>query len=133
MIQAVTQTSPVQPQPISNAVLTLEEVAEYLRLPIDSVHRHAVQSLLPGQMIEGEWRFLKSAIDQWLAKPMALTPNQSIISHEDLEAAKSKKDELLALVRSWDTPDQEAHQTETWNHLQLAFQQSEGLRTRDEA
>jgi excisionase family DNA binding protein len=133
MMQAITQPPLVPSQSMLHSVLTLEEVAEYLRLPIDSVRRHAVQSLLPGQVIEGEWRFSRSAIDQWLAKPMPPVQNQPLISHEDLQAAKSRKDELLALVRSWDTSDQEAHQTETWNHLKTAFQQREGLPVKDEA
>jgi hypothetical protein len=57
-----TRSSPlIQPE-----VLTLEEVAVYLRLSPDIVQRQAVQGLLPGRNIEGGWRFLKSAIDHWL-------------------------------------------------------------------
>lgn len=48
-------------------VLTLEEVAAYLRLPADVVLRQATHGSLPGRKIEDNWRFLKSAIDLWLS------------------------------------------------------------------
>jgi excisionase family DNA binding protein len=47
-------------------VLTLEEVARYLRLPKDTVVRQAAQGAIPGRQIEDTWRFLKTAIDDWL-------------------------------------------------------------------
>jgi excisionase family DNA binding protein len=47
-------------------VLTLEEVADYLRLPKEMIERQANQGQLPARRIEDTWRFLKSAIDDWL-------------------------------------------------------------------
>lgn len=47
-------------------VLTLEEVAAYLRLPQDTIARQAAQGTIPGRQIEDTWRFLKAAIDEWL-------------------------------------------------------------------
>ncbi len=47
-------------------VLTLEEVAGYLRLPKEIVERQATQGRIPGRCIEATWRFLKKAIDEWL-------------------------------------------------------------------
>lgn len=47
-------------------VMTVEEVSEYLRLPEDSVRTLAVDGRIPCQMIAGEHRFHKKAIDQWL-------------------------------------------------------------------
>ena len=47
-------------------VLTLEEVAAYLRLPKDTVARQAARGSIPGRQIEDTWRFLKAAIDEWL-------------------------------------------------------------------
>jgi excisionase family DNA binding protein len=63
-----------QPQPPrasvngpSSEVLTLAEAATYLRLPeaavVDLVHSQG----LPGRCISGEWRFLKAALEHWLA------------------------------------------------------------------
>src|SRR5438552_5328751 len=47
-------------------VLTLEEVARYLRLPKDTIVRQAAQGHIPGRQIEDTWRFLRAAIDDWL-------------------------------------------------------------------
>lgn len=47
-------------------VLTLEEVAAYLRLPPETVLHQATQGKLPGRRIEDTWRFLQAAIDDWL-------------------------------------------------------------------
>jgi excisionase family DNA binding protein len=47
-------------------VLTLDEVAAYLRLPTETIVRQAARGALPGRQIEDTWRFLKTAIDDWL-------------------------------------------------------------------
>lgn len=47
-------------------VLTLEEAAAYLRLPEETIERQAKKGQLPARRIEDTWRFLKSAIDDWL-------------------------------------------------------------------
>ena len=47
-------------------VLTLDEVAKYLRLPKETIERQAIQGKIPGRRIEESWRFLKKAIDHWL-------------------------------------------------------------------
>jgi excisionase family DNA binding protein len=49
-----------------NNTLTLEEAAMYLKLPSDTVAEQAAQGLLPGRRINQSWRFLRTAIDQWL-------------------------------------------------------------------
>ena len=47
-------------------VLTLKEAAEFLRLSPETVERQAVQGNIPGQLIEGSWRFLHAALEDWL-------------------------------------------------------------------
>lgn len=47
-------------------VLTLEEAADYLRLPKEALERQAAQGHIPGRQIDDTWRFLKAAIDDWL-------------------------------------------------------------------
>lgn len=53
-------------QSVSTEVFTLEEAAAYLKLPLEAVAREADQGHLPGRRIADTWRFLKSAIDDWL-------------------------------------------------------------------
>lgn len=47
-------------------VLTLEEAADYLRVPEELIARQAAAGSIPGRQIENTWRFLKSALDDWL-------------------------------------------------------------------
>ncbi len=47
-------------------VLTLKEVADYLKIPEDKIEKQALRGIIPGRRIEHEWRFLKTAIDDWL-------------------------------------------------------------------
>lgn len=47
-------------------VLTLEEAANYLRLPAETIEEQASRGYIPGRRIEDTWRFLKAAIDDWL-------------------------------------------------------------------
>ncbi|WP_207682256.1 helix-turn-helix domain-containing protein [Desulfonema magnum] len=47
-------------------VFTLKEVAEYLRVPEEKIERQVLRGRIPGRRIEDEWRFLKTAIDDWL-------------------------------------------------------------------
>ena len=50
-------------------VLTLEEAATYLKLPTETLLRQAIQGTLPGRNIDNTWRFLKTAINDWLTAP----------------------------------------------------------------
>ncbi len=47
-------------------ILTLEEASTYLRLSIETVANEALNGNIPGRKIENDWRFLKTAIDDWL-------------------------------------------------------------------
>jgi excisionase family DNA binding protein len=49
-------------------VLTLEEVASYLRLPPEVIEREALEGQIPGRRIDDRWRFLKTAADEWLRR-----------------------------------------------------------------
>jgi excisionase family DNA binding protein len=48
-------------------VLTLAEVAAYLRLPESEVVTAIHTQALPARLVGGEWRFLKPAIQEWLS------------------------------------------------------------------
>src|SRR5690348_9853107 len=48
-------------------VFTLSEVAAYLRLPEGDVLRLVKEQGLPARQLGAEWRFLKAAVQQWLA------------------------------------------------------------------
>lgn len=50
-------------------VLTLPEVAAYLRLSELDVLRLVADQNLPARRLANEWRFLKSAVQHWLSTP----------------------------------------------------------------
>ena len=50
----------------ANDILTLEEVASYLRLTPQTIYKWAQERRIPGAKLGKEWRFRKSIIDRWL-------------------------------------------------------------------
>lgn len=48
-------------------MMTLEEVAEYLRLHPSTVYRLVREGVIPGCKVGNRWRFNKERIGQWLA------------------------------------------------------------------
>ncbi len=47
-------------------VMTVSEVAEYLRIPRGSVYKLAQEGRIPCQKVGKHWRFRKEAVDIWL-------------------------------------------------------------------
>ena len=54
---------------LSPEVMTLEEVAEFLRLPQATVRQHVVRLAIPARQIGEEWRFSRRALEEWLRGP----------------------------------------------------------------
>ena len=50
----------------NGVVLTLAEVAAYLRMPEAKIELLVREHNLPGRSLGDDWRFLKSAVDDWL-------------------------------------------------------------------
>ena len=75
-------------------VLTLDEVADYLRLPIETVERQAKLGQMPARRIEETWRFLRSAIDDWLrshdSRTIFLQQAGALADDESLAALRSQ-------------------------------------------
>ena len=49
-------------------VMTIDEVAEYLRIPRSSLYKLAQDGRIPCQKVGRHWRFRRAAIDEWLSK-----------------------------------------------------------------
>jgi excisionase family DNA binding protein len=56
-------------------ILTIREVAEYLKLNEKTTYRLASEGKIPGFKVGGAWRFKKLEIDNWIK-------SQSEITHE---------------------------------------------------
>ena len=57
--------------PSSSLMMTLDEVAEYLRLHRTTVYRLAREGVIPGFKIGSQWRFNKARVDQLMARQEA--------------------------------------------------------------
>ncbi|MFC1674529.1 helix-turn-helix domain-containing protein [Candidatus Omnitrophota bacterium] len=49
-----------------DAWMTLEEVAQYLKVSKDSIYRLAQKGEMPASKIGNLWRFKKEEIDEWM-------------------------------------------------------------------
>jgi excisionase family DNA binding protein len=49
-----------------NEILTIEDVAAYLRLTPQTIYRWAQEKRIPAVKLGKEWRFRRSIIDAWL-------------------------------------------------------------------
>ena len=49
-------------------ILTLKEVAKYLKLAEKTAYRLAAEGKLPGFKVGGSWRFKQEDIVQWIEK-----------------------------------------------------------------
>ncbi|MBN1414936.1 MAG: helix-turn-helix domain-containing protein [Bacteroidales bacterium] len=51
-------------------IMTLEEVAEYLRVKPQTIYTWAQEKKIPAAKLGKEWRFKKSMIDKWFLESM---------------------------------------------------------------
>jgi excisionase family DNA binding protein len=49
-------------------LMTIDEVAKYLRIHKSTVYRLAKDRRIPASKVGNKWRFRKDVIDQWLSK-----------------------------------------------------------------
>lgn len=50
---------------MANDIMTIREVAEYLRLNDKTTYRYAAEGKIPGFKIGGAWRFRREDIVEW--------------------------------------------------------------------
>ncbi len=55
---------------LDNEILTIEEVASYLRLKPQTIYKWAQEKRIPAAKLGKEWRFRRSVIDRWLDDQM---------------------------------------------------------------
>ena len=84
--KAAAKSEGAEQAPPAGEVLTLTEAAAYLRLPEAEVERLARTEGLPGRAVGEEWRFLKTALQDWLYGSAPTRPS---------------KEALLARIGSW--------------------------------
>jgi excisionase family DNA binding protein len=53
---------------MADQILTLKEVAAYLKLAEKTAYRLASEGKLPGFKVGGSWRFKSSDLEEWIEK-----------------------------------------------------------------
>ena len=61
-----------------DSVLTILELADYLKVSKSTLYKLAQEGKLPGQKVGRHWRFRKQAVDRWL--------EETRVSHIDTTA-----------------------------------------------
>ncbi|EKD22415.1 MAG: DNA binding protein [uncultured bacterium] len=58
----------------SDSVLTIQELAAYLKIPKSTLYKLVREGKIPSQKIGRHWRFRKEAIDRWLEETWVNRP-----------------------------------------------------------
>ena len=61
----------------SDEILTIDEVATYLKAGKRTVYRLAASGKLPGFKLGGTWRFRRGDLDQWIARRISKAVDDS--------------------------------------------------------
>jgi excisionase family DNA binding protein len=48
-------------------IMTIEEVADFLRIPVSSVYKLAQEGKIPAQKVGRHWRFHRPTLTKWIA------------------------------------------------------------------
>lgn len=64
-------------------ILTIRDVAAYLKLPVSTVYRLAERRDLPGHKVGRQWRFHKSVLDEWFREHAASTRSTVLVVDDD--------------------------------------------------
>ena len=66
-----------------NEIMTMDELAEYLKISKSTLYKLAQEGKLPGQKVGRHWRFRKKAVDRWLEQNM---PGDDVDRGDDADA-----------------------------------------------
>lgn len=57
--------------------MTMEEIAEYLKVSKETIYKMAQKKELPASKVGNQWRFNKKTVDEWLATKSNLAVESS--------------------------------------------------------
>ena len=49
------------------SLMTIDEVAKYLRLKKVTIYKHVQDGKIPGFKVGSAWRFKKTSVDKWIS------------------------------------------------------------------
>ena len=56
-----------------DAIITVKELADYLKIAEKTAYRFALEKKIPGFKVGSAWRFRKSEVDAWIKKQEKIT------------------------------------------------------------
>ena len=70
-------------------IMTMREVADFLRLTEKTAYRLASEGKIPGFKVGGSWRFRREEIDMWIADKIKDTSKKSDKTNETEKRGKA--------------------------------------------
>jgi excisionase family DNA binding protein len=77
-------------RPAENAIMTIGEVADYLKVTERTIYRLAGAKQIPAFKVGGSWRFSKANIDGWIKEQSSTDSSASHQVRDDGRQHKSK-------------------------------------------
>ena len=71
----------------ADEIMTVEEVAKYLKLKPQTVYKWAKEGQIPAAKFGKEWRFRRRILDEWIDTSIALTKGGFALLHKQSELA----------------------------------------------
>lgn len=115
-----------------NEILTVNEVAEYLRMNPMTIYRFAQQGQIPASKIMGSWRFKRSEIDEWI-KSREVQSSKILVIDDDPEIGKrikkilERKHQVILTETSEETMRTLGHHKFSLIFLDLSLPDIDGL------
>lgn len=72
-------------------IMTVEEVAKYLKLQPQTVYKWAQEGQIPGAKLGKEWRFRRRILDEWIDSAIHLSKGGFNFLFESSQAAVGQK------------------------------------------
>ena len=72
-------------------MLTIEDLAAYLKLKPQTIYRWAQTGKIPGAKFGKEWRFRRSAIERWIDERMSSSDGEAVETGDGLPAARGAR------------------------------------------
>ena len=78
LVFSTTQLAKTMPSsPADNAIMTIGEVADYLKVTERTIYRLAGAKQIPAFKVGGSWRFSKADIDRWIREQSMLSQSET--------------------------------------------------------
>ena len=88
-------------------IMTVEEVAKYLKLKPQTVYKWAQEGLLPGAKLGKEWRFQRRTLDEWIDTSILLSKGgfNLMVLRSELTVGQKRisREEIESLLKGMDS------------------------------